>query len=217
MGWFGGLCSAVSNAIGSFCSGVGGVISRCVSGLANALSVVGSAISGAISGIIKGIANIIGISDERERPEELALKAEKSDKSLEDFDSFEEYKSYLDKIELTKEDMLKLNDKDNLEAYSIIGTGIYLQGINEHYGMNINPKTLVTLYKELGIKTPEDTKEFLDKCKENGVSPDLAELEEGGLTRSEEDKLISTLKDSVMNMSNKDDISQRLDKMLEQL
>lgn len=213
MGFFSGFCSFCS----SICSGIGGIISGAVSGLTNVLSVAGSAISGLVCGVIKGIASILGIADEKEKPEELGLKAEKAERNLEDFDSFEEYKEYLDAIELTDEDLEKLNDPEKAQAYELTGTGIYLQGINDYYGMDIKPQTFVELVK-LGVKNPEDTKKFLDKCKESKINPDIEGMTKGELTTKEENSLVSTLKASVLEMKdNKEEISKRLDDMLSNL
>lgn len=212
MGFWSSVCSAVS----SVCSCIGGALSGVTSALSGALGLAGSLVSGIVCGIIKGIAAILGIGKEKEKPEEVGLKAEKADRNLEDFDSFEEYKEYLDGIELTDEDLEKLNDPEKKEAYTMVGTGVYLQGINEHYGMEIKPETFVKLVG-LGVKSPEDTKAFLDKCKENGVNPDLDGLEKGKLTTKEEDKLIETFKDSIGEMGAKDESSNKLDDMLSKL
>lgn len=212
MGFWSGVCSFCS----SVCSCIGGAISAVATGLSSALSLAGSLVSGIVCGIIKGIAAILGIGKEKEKPEELGLKAEKAERNLDEFDSFEEYKEYLDGIELTDEDLEKLNDPDKKEAYSLVGNGIYLKGISEHYGMEITPDTLVKLVG-LGIQTPEDTKAFLDKCKEDKVNPNLAGLEKGELSDSEQSKLVNTLKESVVGMSNEESISSKLDEMLSNL
>lgn len=212
MGFWSSVCSFCS----SVCSCIGGAISSVSTALSSVLGLAGSLVSGLVCGIIKGVAAILGIGKEKEKPEELGLKAEKADRNLEDFDSFEEYKEYLDGIELTDEDMEKLNDPEKKEAYTMVGTGVYLQGINDHYGMDIKPETFVKLVG-LGVKNPEDTKAFLDKCKENGVNPDLDGLEKGKLTTKEENKLIETFKGSIGEMSDKDEISNRLDEMLSRL
>lgn len=212
MGFLSSVCSAVS----SICSSIGGALSGIATGLSSTLGLAGIAIAGVVCGIIKGVSSILGISKEKEKPEELGLRAEKADRNLEEFDSFEEYKEYLDGIELTDEDFEKLNDPEKKEAYSMVGTGVYLQGINEHYGIDIKPETYIKL-AGLGVKSPEDTKAFLDKCKENGVNPDLDGLEKGKLTSKEEDKLIETFKGSIGEMENKDEISSKLDEMLSRL
>lgn len=211
-----GFLSGVSSFFSGVCSCIGGAISGVASALSSALGVTGNLVAGIVCGIIKGIAAILGIGKENEKPEELGLKAEKAERNLEDFDSYEEYKEYLDGIELTDEDLEKLKDPDKKAVYEIIGTGVYLQGINEYYNMEIKPEIIVKLVN-LGIKTPEDTKAFLDKCKENGISPDLDGLSAGKLTTKEENKLIDTLKSSVEDMSEKDSISIKLDEMLKKL
>lgn len=212
MGFWSSICSVCSG----ICSGIGGIVGGIASALSSALGIAGTAISGIVCGVIKGIAAILGIGKEKEKPEELGLKAEKAERNLEDFDSFEEYKEYLDGIELTDEDLEKLNDPEKKEAYIIIGTGVYLQGIKEHYDMDLTPGTFVKL-AGIGVKNPEDAKAFLDKCKENGISPDLDGLSDGKLTTKEENKLIDTLKSSVGEMGEKDSISAKLDDMLSKL
>lgn len=217
------------NEIGSFLSGVCSSIGGAISGIASSL---GRALTGPLGGalgipgvlstintvcnIIKGIAIFLGLGEENEKVEEIGLKAEKAERNLEDFDSYKEYKEYLDEIELTDEELEELNDSEKRAGYTIVGAGIYLQGLNEHYEMSIEPGTIVRL-ANLGIKNPEDAKIFLDNCKEKGINPDLDGFIEGKLTIKEEDKLIDTLKSSVEEMKEKDSIYNKLDKMLEEL
>lgn len=208
MGFWSSVCSFCS----SVCSCIGGAISGVASALSGVLGVAGNLVAGIVCGIIKGIAAILGIGKENEKPEELGLKAEKAERNLEDFDSFEEYKEYLDGIELTDEDLEMLKDPDKKAAYEMIGAGIYLQGINEHYDMEIKPETFVKLVN-LGVKTPEATKAFLDKCKEEKINPDLAGLEKGELDKSEANKLTEVLKGTIAD----DSISAKLDDMLSKL
>ena len=220
-----GLLSGIGSFFSGVCSSIGGVISGVASSLGRVLTgPLGGALGipgvlntiNTVCKIIKEIATFLGLGEENEKIEEVGLKAEKAERNLEDFDSYKEYKEYLDEIELTDEELEELNDSEKKAEYTIVGAGIYLQGLNEHYEMSIEPGTIVRLIN-LGVKNPEDTKIFLDNCKEKGINPDLEGLIEGKLTIKEEDKLIDTLKSSVEEMKDKDDIYNKLDKMLEEL
>lgn len=212
MGFWSGVCSFVSSA----CSCIGGAISSVASSLSSVLSIAGGGLASAITGVIRGVAEILGVGDKEEKLEELGLKVEKSEKRFEDFDSYKEYKEHLDSMKLDREELEKLKDPDKKDAYSIIGQGVYLAGINEHYEMKITPESLLKIVN-LGIKKPEDAKTFLDECKDKDVEPDLEGLTKGELTNKEMFGLIDALKDSTLKMENKDEISLKLDKMLEEL
>ena len=169
----GSFISSVGSAISSGLSAVGSAICRGVSALCTAIAgtSLGSAIGGVVSklvttigvafppleiinaiiivaSIVAKIAEAIGIKEkDKDEPDELAMKAEKSDKKPEDFDSTEAYIKYLQKeIELTDEDKEKLENMDDEKrsAYRATGTYLYTKCINEKLGFDTT-----------GLKNPE--------------------------------------------------------------
>ena len=169
MGWF----SSVISSVGSALSSVGSAICRGVSSLCTAIA--GTSLGGAISGvvsklvekvgvafppleiinaiiivadIVSKIAQAIGIKDnEKDEPDELAMKAEESDKKPEDFDSTEAYIRHLqEEIKLSDEekDKLKNMDEEKRSAYRATGIYLYTKCINEKLGFDTT-----------GLKNPE--------------------------------------------------------------
>lgn len=166
----------ILSSIGSFISGVGSAICRGVSSICSAISgtALGSSLGNVVSkfvsiigvavpainvinivnailvvaNIVSKLAEAIGIKEkDKDEPDELAMKAEKSDKKPEDFDSVEEYIKYLqEEIELTDEEKEKLEkmDDEKRSAYRATGTYLYTKCINEKLGLD-----------NTGIKNPE--------------------------------------------------------------
>ena len=169
MGWLG---SAISS-IGSALSSVGHAICRGVSSLCTAIA--GTSLGGAIGGVVSKLVATIGVAfppleiinaiiivadivskiaqalglkeKDKDEPDELAMKAEKSDKKPEDFDSTEAYIKHLqEEIELSDEekDKLKNMDEEKRSAYRATGTYLYTKCINEKLGFDTT-----------GLKKPE--------------------------------------------------------------
>ncbi len=214
--FLGGL---ISGALSSFCSAAcslaGGLIGSLSTGIVSALSLAGPLVSIAI-GLVKGIADILGIGEKEEKPEELGLKAVKADKKLEDFDSFEEYKSYLDKINLSKEDLAELDNPTKKFVYKSIGIGVYIKGINEHYGMEIPISTYIKM-ADLGINSSKEAKTVLDTYKDKNINPDIEKAVNSELGLSEAKQIVGTLKEGIAKLENGDNILAKLDKMLEEI
>lgn len=201
----GGVCGAIGGALGAICTGIAGVLSALPLGL----------IVGTIN-LVCGIAKLLGIQKEKEKPEELGMKAEKSGKHLEDFPSYEEYKKHLDSIELTPEEKSRLENDENLKIkYGAIGSAILYEGIKNHYGMELPYENFVTMAR---MKlSPEEAKATLDKCKENGVKPDIKGAIEGTLPLSESDKVMDALESTINSSENKTKIQAELDEMLKNI
>lgn len=210
MGFFSGICSFVSGA----CSIIGGAIGSLGNAVSRALSIVGSALSSAVINVVMGVGKILGAVNEKDRPEELGMKAVKAEKRLEDFDNYKEYKSYLDSIELTKEDMKKM--EEHKVAYSYIGTGVCLQGIKETYEMPLTIGTFINLVK-MGINDENKVKVVLDEYKEKNVRPDIDKMISGkNITPMESDKVLEVLNEALKKIENSSEIEEKLNKMLNQ-
>lgn len=212
MGIFGAIGGAISSFCSSVCSSIGGLVGSLASGIGRVLSIA-SPLTSIVIGLVKGIAEVLGIGEKEEKPEELGLKAAKSDKKFEDFDSYDEYKSYLDKITLTREDLKKLDDPTQKFAYQAIGTGVYMQGVNERYGMEVPIGTYIKM-AELGVSSGKEMKSVLDTYKEKNVNPDIEKAINSDVGRMEKKEIIGTLREGLGKLENGQEISSRLDKMM---
>ena len=168
-----GFWSSLGSAVSSGLSAIGSAICRGVSSLCTAIA--GTALGGAIGGVVSKLVTTIGVAfppleiinaiivvasivskiaealglkdKEKDEPDELAMKAEKSDKKPEDFDSTEAYIKHLqEEIKLTDEEKEKLKNMDDEKrsAYRATGTYLYTKCINEKLGFDTT-----------GLKNPE--------------------------------------------------------------
>ncbi len=165
--------SGVGSAISSGLSAVGSAICRGVSSLCTAIA--GTSLGGAIGGVVSKLVATIGVAfppleiinaiiivadivskiaqalglkeKDKDEPDELAMKAEKSDQKPEDFDSTEAYIKHLQEdIQLSDEEKEELNnmDEEKRSAYRATGAYLYTKGINEKLGFDTT-----------GLKNPE--------------------------------------------------------------
>jgi hypothetical protein len=186
MGFFSDIVSAVCSVGGAICSGIssaclaiGGGLFAGVGGISTiATALVTPFVSlpvaeilvviQAVSSIVSFIAEAIGIKDVDETPEELGLKAEQADKKPEDFESIETYIEYLRKeIQLDKEKLNGLSIEEKV-GYGAIGTALYIKGLEENYGVNMNADFWDTTRK-LDMKGNE-VKAYLDNFKANRIT-----------------------------------------------
>ena len=90
-----------------------------------------------ISAIVSVVAEILGLKDEEETPEELGMKAEIAEKKPEDFESVDQYIEYLrEEVSIDKKELEELSDEDRVK-YLAIGTAITIKGIEEKYKMDM--------------------------------------------------------------------------------
>lgn len=141
------LCTAIAGT--SLGGAIGGAVSKIVAAIGVAfppLEVINAIII--VAFIVSEIAERLGIKEkEKDEPDELAMKAEKSDKKPEDFDSTEAYIKHLqEEIKLTDEEKeeLKNMDDEKRSAYRATGTYLYTKCINEKLGFDTT-----------GLKNPE--------------------------------------------------------------
>lgn len=172
----GGALSSVGSAIGSLCSSIGGALFGGVAALA--ASILGPIVSlplaeilltvGTIAKIVGFIAEALGLKEENETPEELAMKAEQADKKPEDFDSTEAYIEYLRKeVEVDKEKLKNLTNEERL-TYKTIGTSLYIKEIEEKYGVKM-PGEFWLSVKKMNMDGKEVQK-YIESFKEHGLN-----------------------------------------------
>lgn len=145
MGIIGTVISGVSSLGSALCRGVSSVcstIGRGVATVANALvtSVAKLTVEkleramDVISIVIGAIAEIFGLKDKEETPEEIGMKAEEAAKEgvkPENFDSYEEYINHLrENIEVDKSKLENLSKEDKMK-YTAVGSSILVKGIEE--------------------------------------------------------------------------------------
>lgn len=191
MGWFSSTLSAVGSfvssacsAIGSVCSAIGGALFTGAGGIAAlATGIVGSVVGlglpeillaiQAVGAIVSAIAEVLGLKDEEETPEELGMKAEMADKKPEDFESTEKYIEYLrNDVQIDKEKLDNLKEEDKIK-YGAIGSSIYIKGIEEKYGMNM-PAEFWTTVADLKMDGKQ-VKAYIDSFKEHNIN-DMSDM-----------------------------------------
>ena len=208
MGFFSGICSFV----GSICSSIGGAIGSIGKVVSGALSILTGPVASIVMGAVMGVGKLLGITTEKEKPEELGMKAAKSDKRLEDFNSYKEYKNYLNSIELTREDMKKM--EENKSAYAHIGTAVCLQGINDFYDMPISIETFIAL-AQIGLKNGNSIKTLLDEYKKKNIKPNIDKVVSGkNITPMESDKILGVLNEVLEKMNDGSKLEERLNNMM---
>lgn len=138
MGFWSGLCSAVSSA----CSAISSVVSSIGSSIASAatsIASLGISLAAKVSDAIKSVGISLGIISPEDTMEELGERAMLSDKKPEDFDSINDYIDHLrNNVVFDKEKFDSLDEKDLL-ARSSIGASITLKGINEKLDATVTP------------------------------------------------------------------------------
>ncbi|WP_405632163.1 hypothetical protein [Pseudoalteromonas sp. Ld20] len=130
MGFWSGLCSAVSSACSVISSAVSSIGSS-IASAATSIASLGISLAAKVSDAIKSVGISLGIINPEDTMEELGERAMLSDKKSEDFDSINDYIDHLrNNVVFDKEKFDNLDEKDLL-ARSSIGASITLKGINE--------------------------------------------------------------------------------------
>lgn len=185
MGFFSSVVSGVSNALsaaGSFISGavsslsssIGGAISRLAPNIVKPFLGLGigeilTAIQ-VISIVIGAIANILGVKEENESPEEIGMKAEEAEKQgikPENFDSYQEYINCIRKeIQIDKNKLDNLSAEDKIK-YGVVGSAILVKGIEEKEKFEI-PAEFVS---EIGRQnlSIEETRQYIKEFKSENL------------------------------------------------
>lgn len=169
------FCSGIS----SICSAIGGALFGGAGGIGElAAAIVGpvivsphiAVILGAIQAvamIVTAMAEIMGIKEKDETPQELGMKAEQAEKKPGDFDSTEKYIEYLRKeVEIDQKKVESLTEEDKAK-YGAIGTALYIKAIEERYDIKA-PGDFWRTMADVGIKG-EEVKTYVETFKENGI------------------------------------------------
>lgn len=209
MGFLSTVCSVASafvSCVSSICSTISGVVGGIGSKIAElASSIIGPNISPSISEIISKIVSficeIIGLKPENgDSPEELGAKAEQAEKKPDDFESVDEYIKYLqNEIKLDKEKFNSLKDEER-SAYEIVGSAIYIKGMEEKYKMEI-PADFWHTVTDMNLSADE-TKAYIDSFKDKNFTSmkDMTDylkgspLERGKSAENISDAIMSALK-----------------------
>lgn len=245
--FLGGACRAIGSALSSgisrVCSLIGGsalgsalssAVSRFVGVVATpfpALEIAKVIVT--VAQIIVKVAEALGLKEtEKDEPEELAYKAEKSDKKPDDFDSTEEYIRHLqDDIELSEEDKKKLEemDEDELSAYRATGTYIYTKGINEKLGFDtegmkhpelvgLTAELIADLVKLAEALTPQEFVAYSKGIRDAGMTlTDLADYLHGrsgdiSTAKKVQDVIVGAMKEMKPEIT-QEDINRKLYEM----
>ncbi len=186
-------------AIGGIASFIGG----CVSTIASVATTIGSTIASVATSIltklpsleifqviidvVKFIADILGVTKQEDKVDEMGWKAMNSEKKLEDFDSTQDYIDHLrNDVKLDIEKFNKISDFEKA-ACSAIGVSIFSKGIEEKKEMTISPDFWIEIAKQ-GFSN-DVTLKYLDYFKENNVEPKLHEYLSGELTIAEKNEV----------------------------
>ncbi|NYR12376.1 hypothetical protein HC000_07690 [Pseudoalteromonas sp. MIP2626] len=138
MGFWSGLCSAVSSACSAISSAVSSIGSS-IASAATSIASLGISLAAKVSDAIKSVGISLGIISPEDTMEELGERAMLSDKKPEDFDSINDYIDHLrNNVVFDKEKFDSLDEKDLL-ARSSIGASITLKGINEKLDATVTP------------------------------------------------------------------------------
>lgn len=182
MSWINAIASvgsAICSTISNVCSSIGSAFFGGSSGIATiAKAIVAPALTfglseiilviQAVGAIISTVAELLGLKDKEETPEELGLKAEQADKKPEDFESTQAYIEYLRKEVTIDKDKLENLTEEEKVGYSAIGSALYVKEIEEKYGMDI-PAEFWTTVAQMKM-TGQEVKTYIDNFKLHGVT-----------------------------------------------
>lgn len=215
MGLFSGFCSFVSGVCGAIGGAIGGFLGAAATTIAG---LVGGPVFGAVVMLISAVSTFMGLTKKDEKQEELGAKASLSDKKPQDFDSYQAYIDYLSNdIKLTPEIKERLkNDKGFNDECTAMGASLQWYGLNEKMGINMDIPSLVKLI-EVGVKTPEQFQTIANTFKSKEVEPKINDAMECKLPMKERIEVIDTLKEGVNKIETSKEISEKLDRMLDEM
>lgn len=170
MGFFssvGSFFSGVASAVGSFISSVGGSLGT----ICKALSPYVGVVLKSLGSIVENLSKVFGLVNEKEDVEEFGLKAECSNKKPENYDSYSAYINDVEKVELTPDQKLKLNNPEEKAKLKVVGTAILIEGLSEKIGVDLPIGFWVGLAKS-GLSVVE-IKSVLDIVAKIQKAPDL--------------------------------------------
>ncbi len=197
MGFWSCVGSFVGSCFSAACSAASSFVGGCISGAMKLAGSLGAGILSGVSGALPGlmaalgpvlgpfvgmlmvewigkvvaaVAQMLGITKEKENVKELGARLSEAQrhpewKQREDFESFQEYNDYLkEMIPVLDEEKLRKNGL----AYTAIGTGALIREINEETGMELTPET--TMLVGRGKITAEELRMMLQVFKEEGMN-----------------------------------------------
>lgn len=213
MGFFssiGSFFSGVASKVGSFISSVGGSLGTVCKALSPYISVVLKS----LGTIIDNLSKVFGLVNEKENIEEFGLKAEYSNKKPENYDSYSAYINDVEKVELTPEQKLKLNNPEEKAKARVIGTAILIEGLSEKVGVDLPIGFWVGLAKS-GLSVVE-IKSVLDIVSKIQKAPDLERYLNNNLEVGDMKLADSVLEKGIKNL-NENISDKELDTKFEQM
>ena len=206
MGWFGDCIGSIGSAIGSVCSAIGSICSSIGGPIAAGIGALASAIAphlGPILQIVTAIAQVLGILNKDDNPEDLGEAMRKSDKKPEDFDSINDYIAHL-REEIKSGKIVLDEDKTDLQKNidTALGAGLSIKAIDEKYNLQTSPEFWVFGAKkfEEGKLNTDEIHSMLKTASDKKINPtDMANYVEdkelsSGVQKSE---ISSALKESL--------------------
>lgn len=178
---FGDFLSGVGNAISSFCSKISDACERIGGSIGSfaekvfspvlfpTITLLEAAVK-VIGAVVGAIADLFGIKEVDETPEEIGMKAEEAANQgikPDNFDSYEEYITYLrDNIEIDKNKAENLSDEEKLK-YTAIGASVLVKGIEEKEKIEIPAEFIAEIGKQK--LEAEEVREYIKSFKEMGI------------------------------------------------
>lgn len=218
-------------------SAIGGFISGCVGAVANVCSSIGGAVASGISvlvatiaphlativQIVTTIAQVLGILNKDDNPEDLGEAMRKSDKKPEDFDSINDYIAHL-REEIKSGKIVLDEDKTDLQKNidTALGAGLSIKAIDEKYNLQTSPEFWVFGAKkfEKGKLNTDEIHSMLKTASDKKINPtDMANYVEhkelsSGVQKSE---ISSALKESLQEANptlSKEEITEKFNTLI---
>ena len=190
-----GIVSAAVGVISSIASSIGPAVAAVATTIAKLAPTLEKIIT--VANVISGIAQLLGVLEPDENPEDIGAKAmQEGTRPRMPDESPEEYLNYLkNDVELDKEKQLQMDEKDRLACIAT-GSAIVLSAIAEKENLDISPEYVSNIAKA-GLAA-SDALKIASKFKENNIEIDkFNDYFNNALPSDEISSVNSTLKESI--------------------
>lgn len=195
LGILAGLVGAAIGAISSIASTVGPAIAAVATTIAKVAPTIEKIIT--FANVVSGIAQILGVLESDENPEDLGAKAMQDGTRPRMADeSAEEYLNYLkNDVELDKEKQAQMDDKDRLACIAT-GSALVLSTIAEKENIELSPEFVSNVSKT--SLAAGDALKIASKFKDNNIEVDkFNDYFNNNLSGEELSDVNQVMKDSV--------------------
>ncbi len=195
LGILAGLVGAAIGAISSIASTVGPAIAAVATTIAKVAPTIEKIIT--FANVVSGIAQILGVLEPDENPEDLGAKAMQDGTRPRMADeSAEEYLNYLkNDVELDKEKQAQMDDKDRLACIAT-GSALVLSTIAEKENIELSPEFVSNVSKT--SLAAGDALKIASKFKDNNIEVDkFNDYFNNNLSGEELSDVNQVMKDSV--------------------